>query len=408
MSYRVDDQIVFKNPPGGPLVPWLGEFAQLLRTRQYKRSTICRHLRQAVHFSEWLERQQIELSVLSYADVGCYLGARQFGPYSEARNYLTRIMDFLCSRGVVPAKSPIRMSSGDYCIKDYGQYLRTRRNLSNRTISLYAWSVRKFLRFRFGEEEVDLATLRHDDVIAFIRCEAARSTSRSFKQSMVVALRSFLRYVHALAESMPDLAGHVPSVANWAMTSVPRGIDAGQVEKLLNSIERTTDIGRRDYAIVLLLARLGLRAVEVASLTLNDIDWDMATLTVTRKGGGANVLPLTTEIGEALAGYLQNGRPASDDRRVFLRMRAPLRGFSGACGIQGVIRCRLARSGMETPTKGTHQFRHGLATEMLGRGVTLDEIGDVLGHRRRDTTRIYAKVNIDALRALALPWPGGE
>lgn len=408
MRYRVDDQIVFQSPPCGPLVPWLGEFAKLLRTQQYKRSTIYRQLRQAVHFSEWLERQQIELSALSHADVGRYLGTRQSGPYTEARNHVTRMMDFLCSRGVVPAKGPTRMSPGDHCIRDYGLYLRTRRNLSERTIGLYTWSVRRFLRFCFGEEGIDLATLRHDDVIAFVRCEATRPASRSSMQSMVVALRSFLRYVHAHAERMPDLAGHVPSVANWAMTSVPRGIDAGQVERLLDSIERTTVIGRRDYAMVLLLARLGLRAVEVAGLTLDDIDWTMATLTVTRKGGRASVLPLTAEIGEALAGYLQNGRPASDDRRVFLRIRAPLRGFSGACGVQGAIRCRLARSGMKTPTKGTHQFRHGLATGMLGRGVTLHEIGDVLGHRRADTTRIYAKVDIDTLRTLALPWPGGE
>ena len=191
------------------------------------------------------------------------------------------------------------------------------------------------------------------------------------------------------------------------MTSVPRGIAVDQAQKLLNSVDRSTPVGRRDYAILLLLARLGLRAGEIAFLTLEDIDWRAGTLIVTLKGGRRSVYPLTEEIGEAIADYLRSGRPESDDRRVFLQARAPFRAFRRGCNLADMVRDRVERAGVDAPTRGTHQFRHGLATQMLREGVSLSEIGDVLGHRQPDTTRIYAKVDIVALRTLALPWPGG-
>ena len=191
------------------------------------------------------------------------------------------------------------------------------------------------------------------------------------------------------------------------MTSVPRAIAVDQAQKLLNSVDRSTPVGRRDYAILLLLARLGLRAGEIAFLTLEDVDWRTGTLTVTLKGRRRSVYPLTKEIGEAIADYLQSGRPKSDDRRVFLQARAPFCAFRRGGNLGDMVRDRVERAGVDSPTRGTHQFRHGLATQMLQEGVSLSEIGDVLGHRQPDTTRIYARVDIVALRTLALQWPGG-
>ena len=153
--------------------------------------------------------------------------------------------------------------------------------------------------------------------------------------------------------------------------------------------------------------RLGLRAVEIVFLTLEDVDWAAGTLTVTLKGGRRSVYPLTEEIGEAIADYLRNGRPKSNERRVFLQTRAPFRAFRRGCNLGDMIRDRVERAGVDAPTRGTHQFRHALATKLLNEGVSLSDIGDVLGHRKADTTRIYAKVDIVALRTLALPWPGG-
>jgi len=241
--------------------------------------------------------------------------------------------------------------------------------------------------------------------LRFVRHQAAR-LHRKRAKLMTTALRSFLRYARYCGELDVDLAAAVPVVPNWSMTTVPRAIAPDQVRQLLASIDRRSGTGRRDYAIVLLLARLGLRSGEVASLTLDDVDWKAGQLTVHGKSGRRNELPLPAEVGEAIAAYLQDGRPHSASRFVFLRAKAPVRGFRGASGIGSIVRHSLQRGGVDTPTMGAHQFRHGLATEMLRQGASLDEIGDVLGHRHPQTTSIYTKVDIEALRGLALPWPG--
>jgi len=191
------------------------------------------------------------------------------------------------------------------------------------------------------------------------------------------------------------------------MPSIPRAIAADQVRQLLASIDRRTAMGRRDYAILLLLARLGLRSGEVVFLELADIDWNAGQIHLRGKGGQRRELPLPAAVGKAIAAYLRRGRPDSSSRRVFLRAKAPIRGFRGASGVGSVVRHSLQRAGVDAPTYGAHQFRHGLATEMLRKGSSLSEIGEVLGHRHPQTTKIYTKVDIKALRTLALPWPGG-
>jgi site-specific recombinase XerD len=191
------------------------------------------------------------------------------------------------------------------------------------------------------------------------------------------------------------------------MTSIPRAIAADQVRRLLASIDRRTAVGRRDYAILLLLARLGLRSSEVVFLELDDIDWSAGRLSVLGKRGQRSEFPLPSEVGQAIVAYLRRGRPNSTSRRVFLRAKAPVRGFRCSSSIASVVRHALQCARIDAPTYGAHQFRHGLATEMLRQGASLAEIGEVLGHRHPQTTTIYAKVDIQALRTLALPWPGG-
>jgi integrase/recombinase XerD len=166
-------------------------------------------------------------------------------------------------------------------------------------------------------------------------------------------------------------------------------------------------VGRRDYAILLLLSRLGLRSSEVAFLELDEIDWKAGRLSVRGKRGQRSDLPLPAEVGKAIAAYLRHGRPQCSSRRVFLRVKAPVSGFQGASGVGSMVRHHLQRAGVDAPTYGTHQFRHGLATEMLRQGASLSEIGELLGHRNPQTTKIYTQVDLDALRTLALPWPGG-
>lgn len=224
---------------------------------------------------------------------------------------------------------------------------------------------------------------------------------------LTTALRSFLQYGRYRGDIRLDLAAVVPLVANWSMSSVPRAIAPDQVRRLLARINRRTAVGRRDYAILLLLARLGLRSGEVVFLELDDIDWKDGSFSVRGKGGRRFQLPLPADVGEAIVAYVRHGRPASNSRRVFLRAKAPFRGFLGPSAVGSIVRHALLRAGIDAPTTGAHQFRHGLATEMLRHGASLSEIGELLGHRSPETTKIYTKVDLDALRTLALPWPGG-
>ena len=292
------------------------------------------------------------------------------------------------------------------CTQGFEQYLRRQRALANATVINYVPFIRKFLTDRFGNGPVRLSRLCARDVVRFVQSQAPH-LHRKRAKLMTTALRSFLQYARYCGDITLDLAAAVPAVANWSMPSIPRAISADQVHQLLASINRRTAMGRRDYAILLLLARLGLRSSEVAFLELDDIDWSSGTVSVRGKSGLRNEFPLPLEVGQAIAAYLREGRPPSTSRRVFLRAKAPIRGFRGAGGVGSIVRHSLKRTDIKAPTYGAHQFRHGLATEMLRQGASLGEIGDILGHRHPQTTMIYTKVDLEALRTLALPWPGG-
>jgi len=224
---------------------------------------------------------------------------------------------------------------------------------------------------------------------------------------MVAALRAFLRHLQHRGEITSDLAACVPKVASWSHATLPKFLQPGQVTHVLKHCDRRRPRGRRDYAILLLLARLGLRAGEVVALMLDDIDWKLGHLTVHGKAGRWAQLPLPAEVGNAIVGYLQRGRPPCASRRLFIRQRAPRVGFANAAGISTLVKRASARAGIDSPRKGAHLFRHTLATEMLRRGASLTEIGELLRHRHPSTTTIYAKVDLPALRRLAQVWPGG-
>jgi site-specific recombinase XerD len=278
--------------------------------------------------------------------------------------------------------------------------------LAEPTIAYYVTFVHDFLADRFGRDRVTLARLCAADVVRFVQRRAARLHVQRAKQR-TTALRSFLHYARYRGDIVLDLAAAVPTVASWSMSSIPRAIPVDTVRQLLTSINRRTAVGRRNYALVLVLARLGLRASEVVRLALDDIDWDAGQVSVGGKGGYRAALPLPADVGAALAAYLRHGRPPSACRRVFLRARAPIGGFKGASTVDAIVRDALTRASLRAPTMGAHQFRHGVATQMLRHGASLTEICEVLRHRSPETTKIYAKVDVDELRTLALPWPGG-
>jgi integrase/recombinase XerD len=224
---------------------------------------------------------------------------------------------------------------------------------------------------------------------------------------MTTAFRSFFRFLFQKGELQADLAASVPTVADWRLSTVPKYLTREEVERVLKACNRRTASGRRDYAILLLLARLGLRAGEVVALRLEDINWRAGEIMVRGKGLFHDRMPLPAEVGEALTSYLRRDRPACPTRRVFVCMKAPRRGFAGPATLTTIVRRALARADLRPAFKGAHLLRHSLATGMLRSGATMAEIGEVLRHRTPNTTEIYAKVDFEALRSLAHPWPIG-
>ncbi len=410
MKYIIDDDVALSRPLEGPLSGQIAAFAKWARDQGYAVESRYRRVLLAAGFSRWLGKQAVRLRRVSSEDPARYLRsrARRVQRCNGDATALRQLIDFLRRHGVIPAEkiAPRRLSPVDQAVQAFEGYLRDERALADATVVNYVPFIRGFIADRFGRGPVSLSHLCSGDVVRFVQRQAPRLHLKRAKL-LTSALRAFLRYVRYRGEVTLDLAAAVPVVANWSMPSIPRAIASDHVRQLLASIDRRTAMGRRDFAIVLLLARLGLRSGEVAFLELDDLDWNAAQVSVRGKGGPRTALPLPVEVGAAIAAYLRHGRPRSTSRRVFLRSKAPLRGFLSQCAIGSIVRHRLQRAGIQAPTTGAHQFRHALATQMLRRGASLTEIGEVLRHRSLQTTTIYAKVDLKALRTLALPWPGG-
>ncbi|MBM4094806.1 MAG: integrase [Planctomycetes bacterium] len=410
MKCIVNGDVVLSRPLEGPLAAHIATFAAWAREQGYAQHSRYRQVLLAACFSRWLGQHAVSVRSVSAKHPIQYLRSRarrvqiHHGDAAAVRHFL----EFLRHKGAVPAEklAPCRLTPVEGEIQAFETYLRSERTLAEATVVNYVPFVRQFLADRFGNARVALSHLCAGDVVRFVRCQVPRLHMKRAKL-LTTALRAFLHYARFRGVVANDLAAAVPCVANWSMASIPRAISAVAVRQLLGSINRCTAVGRRDYAIMLLLARLGLRAGEVVHLELEDIDWSAGSVSVRGKGGQRTALPLPAEVGAAIAAYLQHGRPRSTSRRVFLRVKAPIRGFLDQRAIGSLVRNTLARTGIKAPTMGAHQFRHALATEMLRHGASLAEIGEVLRHRSPQTTTIYAKVDLDALRPLALPWPGG-
>jgi integrase/recombinase XerD len=282
--------------------------------------------------------------------------------------------------------------------------LRSERGLSSSTIEHYQKSVRHFLTARFERRAVCLQHLRAADLHRYI-LQGTERLSPLTTRSKVVALRCFLRYALQRGLIKVDLATSLPRVASWRDSQIPKSLTPDQVERLLASCDHGTPDGRRDHTILLLLARLGLRAKEVSTLRLQDLDWDQGEIVVHTKMHRIHHLPLTKEIGSTLAAYLRHTRPRCPLRTVFVRRRPPWSALSSS-GVGQIVRHALRRAGLKPDRTGSHLLRHSLATNMLRNGASLREIGQLLGHECPASTEIYAKVDIKALRTIALPWMG--
>jgi integrase/recombinase XerD len=264
--------------------------------------------------------------------------------------------------------------------------------------------VRRFITARLIRNELKWESLDRADVIAFVH-RACRGRSRGSASLLITGLRALLEYLYVQGLIRRPLASAVPSIARSKLAGLPRALETAELERLLAACDRRTRTGRRDFAMLMLLGRLGLRSGEVRALSLDDIDWRAGELMVRGKGNRLERLPLPADVGEALAAYLQRGRPATaQGRTVFVRIHAPHRTLT-ASAVTNTVYMASCRAGLGRVS--AHRLRHTVATQMIRAGVALPEIGQVLRHRRLITTAIYAKLDREGLRRVARTWPGG-
>ncbi|MGI9099697.1 MAG: site-specific integrase [Solirubrobacteraceae bacterium] len=386
----------------GPLTQYVeGLEAELLRAG-YARGTVDAQLRMVAGLDGWLVAQNLDAAALTAAVIEQFMVPRRGGgEHLRTARALEPLIGYLRDLGVSPPPaSAVAVTPLEQLLARYERYLLVERGLAASTVRRYVHVARAFLGSRESDAGVDLNALCARDVTEHVVavCRVRRG------RELVTALRSLLGFLHLDGLVGPELGAAVPSVAGWRLTGLPQALERGQVRLLLDSCDRDTIQGRRDFAILTLLVRLGLRRGEVAALLLDDIDWRAGEIAISNgKRGRRERLPLPDDVGEALVGYLRDGRPhCVDTRRVFIRMIAPSRALTSN-GVGDVVRAAGRRAGLGEIA--AHRLRHTAATDMLRADASLAEIGQVLRHRTPRTTAIYAKVDLEALRRLARPWP---
>jgi site-specific recombinase XerD len=392
-----------------PLVMHLRPFATSLIEKDYANSTVKLKLWLLANFGKWLGRSGLTATSVDEQIIEGFIKDRQTEGRLHRGNVaaLRQFLDHLRRYDVVPIPKPIQeVSLLEEILRRYERYLRSERGLVMATIINYQPVIRKFLVELFGDGPFLLRELKPSDIPGFVLRHFQKMSPKR-AQLMTTAFRSFFRFLFGSGELQIDLAASVPTVSGWRLSTIPKYLIPEEVSRVLGACDRQTSNGRRNYAILLLLARLGLRAGEVVHLRLDDIDWRSGELSVRGKGLFHDRMPLPSDVGEALASYLRRDRPTSQTRQLFVCMRAPRRGFAGASTVTTIVRRALDRADLHPAFKGAHLLRHSLATSMLRSGATMMEIGDVLRHRVSNTTEIYAKVDFDGLHSLAHEWPVG-
>jgi len=361
------------------------------------------------NLSRWMQHRRILLKELDEKVIDRFLNYRiqkkQIQRYDAIA--LTGLLEYLRKCNVVVLPPEIIDNSVKNCIiQDFRKHMKER-NLADSTLRRHYRIALDFLSERFGSSDAVLEDIKPIDITDFVAKQAKRlkpATSRI----IVNALRSFFRFLYLCGKIKRELALTVPTVANWRLTTVPKWITQDQIEMLLKNCDQSPPVGIRNYAILLLLARLGLRSIDVVNLCLDDIDWESGEIMVSGKSRRQDRLPLPQDVGEAIARYLQESRPKCSSRRVFITVHAPIRGFVGTRGIYKMVYREFKKAGMNPPQMGGHILRHSLASNMLQNGASLGEISEILRHKELTTTQIYTKVDLTSLRKLAQPWPGGE
>lgn len=392
----------------GPLAPYVRGFRAELAGQGYGPDSVARQLRLMAQLSSWLGAQALGVAALMPQQVERFVVERRAAGYRGrlSPGAMAPLLDYLRQAGASPLLSPpVVLTPLEQLLVAYSGYLAGERALAERSVYAYLWVARRFLSWRCrrlgGDPALD--QLAAADVTAFVLEEHQRGSVASARRA-VTALRSLLRYLHVEGHTAGQLAPAVLAVPGWRSDAPHRALTAPQVARLRSSFDRRTALGRRDYAMVMVMVRLGLRAAEVADLALDDVDWRSGEITIPGKGDRRERLPVPIDVGQAIAGYCQRGRPHSHCRALFLPGRAPRRKLS-ASAVTAAVGGAAARAGL--PGIGAHRLRHTAATQLLRAGGSLLEVGGVLRQRRLWTTAVYAKVDQAALGLVARPWPAG-
>jgi len=391
----------------GPLATYATGFRRELGRQGYTTHSASNQLQLMAHASRWLASSGLDAVDFIPARVEEFLETRRAEGYTLwlSSKAMTPLLGYLRGLGVAQTPSPVDPATpAEALLERYRCYLIQERGLAASTVAAYSHVARLFLFNRSPEGELDLERLNAAEVTDFVlaECRARRVGSAKY---IVCGLRALLRFLYVDGHAESQLAAAVPSVAGWRLAGLPKALSSREVSVLLVSCDRRTTFGRRDFAVLTLLVRLGLRAGEVAALALADIDWRAGEVVIRGKGRREERLPLPIDVGEALVGWLRRGRPRCESPKVFTRVRAPHRGLT-SCGVSAIVRAAAARAGLSKVS--AHRLRHTVATEMLRAGAGLSEVGQVLRHASTLTTSLYAKVDRQTLRTLAQAWPGGE
>jgi site-specific recombinase XerD len=353
----------------GPVTAEIEFYAQRLTDQGYAVQTGRVQLRLLGHFNRWLERHKISAQQLDASTVERFGAFRQrrFKRRRDDPVALYRLLNIVHPQQPETTPGP---TAQQVVLQQFRLYLERERGLSAATVVNYTPIIRDFLSDRFQTGDIDLQTVSASDITGFVQRQAERIHSKR-APLVVSALRSFLRHLLYRGVIHTDLSACVPTIATWSLSEIPKFLPADQIQRVLDSCDRSTALGKRNYAILLLLARLGLRAGEVVALTLDDTDWEAGVITVRGKGKRVAQLPIPADVGAAIVEYLRDGRPRLTNRRLFIRQKAPLAGFANSVAICSLVDRALEKAGVASTYRGSHLFRHSLATQMVNNGCNI-------------------------------------
>ncbi len=390
------------------------KYARYLFDRGYASGTINGYLRCIAHFAHWSVRCRAELWDVNEAVIArflnehlptCHCAPRCRRARTEVRAALTRLLELLRADGLIAKPASTLPAAIAAELFDFDSYLTEVRGLVAVTRHVHLRSVRAFLLSCFGNHRVEVCTLKPADIVRFMMMYTAQWQPSSVKV-VSTSLRSYLRFKAVFGAQTTTLIAALPGVAQWRLARLPRALSAAEIQQLLDTFDRRTPTGRRDYAIARCYVDLGLRTSEIVRLQLDDVDWRQGVLQIRGKGRRTDTLPLPVTTGRAMVAYLRQGRRVTASRALFLRHRPPHDTPATPDTIRAAIRNAAQRCGLAKRLTGAHILRHTLAHRLVQSGTSLKEIADLLRHRSLDTTTIYAKVDLKALATVASPWPG--